>query len=117
MVKIEESAGRISAYLKGDDYLLLLAIKEEINHQRRVECDNHYNRTGFIKKYSPIGNSELIVQLLNRFKDTSKSVYVEKLDYHNKQAEYYEERLRKINNLRKEELVRNETRTQATEDF
>jgi hypothetical protein len=101
-------AGRISAYLKGDDALLLKAIKEEINHQRRIECDNHFSRTGFVKKYTPIGNSELIVQLLKRFKDSSKKVYIDKLEFHNRQAEYYEERISKMNAIRRDEILKNE---------
>jgi len=100
----DNNSGIISAYLKGDDSLLLEAIKEEINHQRRVDCDNHYKLTGFHKKYTPIGNSELISQLLKRFKDTSKSIFIEKLDYHCRQVEYYRERLQKINNIRKDEI-------------
>lgn len=100
MDKEKKDAGRVSAYLKGDDLLLLQAIKEECNHKRRVTCDNNY-----AKKYKPIGNSELIVQLLTRYKETSRKAFVEKLEYHSRQAEYYKDRLRAINNIKKEELL------------
>jgi len=106
----KEKAIRISGYLKGDDILLFKAIIEEINHQRRVDCDNYFKRTGFAKEYKSIGSSELIVQLLKRFQSTSKQSYIQELDYHSKQAEFYEEKIRKMNILKKEELLKNEIR-------
>ena len=116
MVK-NKDVERISLYLKGDDVLLYRAIVEEINHQRRIECDCYYQKTGFNKQYKAIGNSELIVQLLKRFKETSKQNIIQKLEYYNRQAEYYEERLRNINILKKDELLKNEIRTQAAENI
>jgi len=95
-------ATRFNVYLPNDVEDLFEELVNNINAEREMEYNHSKKDCAIIKRYKPIGKSEVIQQLIKKFYKKEKNILIDKLDYHCRQAEIYETKLNQMKKLKDE---------------